>query len=62
MTNEEFIESIRLEGEEWRPYVGWEDYYMVSSLGRVVALQRTMYLSDYESLVNQEVKEPSSND
>ena len=27
MTNEEFIESIRLEGEEWRNVVGWEDFY-----------------------------------
>lgn len=36
MTNEEFIESIKLEGEEWRPVVGWEDYYMVSSFGRVM--------------------------
>lgn len=32
MTNEEFIESIRLEGEEWRDVVGFEGYYMVSNL------------------------------
>lgn len=35
MTNEEFIERIRLEGEEWKPVVGYEDRYMVSSFGRV---------------------------
>ena len=36
MTNQEFIESIRLEGEEWRDVVGW-NRYAVSSLGRVAA-------------------------
>ena len=36
MTNEEFINSIRLDGEEWRDVVGYEDRYMVSSFGRVV--------------------------
>lgn len=40
MTNEEFIESIRLPNEEWRPVVGWEDFYMVSSFGRIVSLGR----------------------
>ena len=40
MTNQEFIESIRLENEEWRDCIGWEGYYMVSSYGRVVSLYR----------------------
>lgn len=40
MTNEEFIESIRLQNEEWRDVVGYEGYYMVSSLGRIVLLSR----------------------
>lgn len=40
MTNQGFIESIVLEGEEWRDVVGYEGYYMVSSLGRVVSLAR----------------------
>jgi len=40
MTNDEFIESIRLEGEEWRDVVGWEGYYMVSSFGRVASLTK----------------------
>lgn len=38
MTNEEFIESIRLDGEEWRDVVGWEGLYLVSSYGRVASL------------------------
>jgi len=38
MTNEEFIESIRLEGEEWRTIPDWERY-MVSSYGRIVSKQ-----------------------
>jgi hypothetical protein len=40
MTNEEFIESIRLEGEEWRDVAGWENLYMVSSFGRVASMKR----------------------
>ena len=40
MTNQEFIESIRLEGEEWRDVSGWEGYYAVSSFGRVASLYR----------------------
>ena len=40
MTDKEFIESIRLEGEEWRDVVGWEGYYMVSSFGRVASLTK----------------------
>lgn len=40
MTNEEFINSIRLEGEEWRYIIGWEGYYMVSSYGRIASLYR----------------------
>lgn len=46
MTNEEFIESIRLEGEEWRPVVGWEDRYMVSSFGRVASIYKPIIRID----------------
>lgn len=38
MTNEEFIKSISLEGEEWRGIVGYEDMYMVSSYGRIISI------------------------
>lgn len=37
MINKEFIESIRLEGEEWRDVVGYEETYMVSSYGRIMS-------------------------
>lgn len=37
MTNQEFIESIRLEGEEWREVPGWERY-AVSTFGRIASL------------------------
>ena len=40
MTNEEFIKSVSLEGEEWRDVVGFEGLYKVSSLGRVVSLAK----------------------
>ena len=39
MINEEFIESIRLEGEEWRDVVGWEGIYYVSSYGRIARMR-----------------------
>lgn len=38
MTNEEFIKSITLDGEEWRDVVGYEGYYVVSNYGRIVRL------------------------
>lgn len=43
MTNEEFIESIKLEGEEWRDVIGYEGYYMVSSLGRVAYVNTNIF-------------------
>lgn len=43
MTNEEFIKSISLEGEEWRDVVGYEGLYMASSLGRIISLPRKAY-------------------
>jgi hypothetical protein len=46
MTNEEFIQSIALEGEEWRTIGGWEGYYMVSSFGRIISLERSFYKKD----------------
>ena len=39
MTNEEFIQSIALEGEEWRDVVGYEGYYIVSNLGRIATIR-----------------------
>jgi len=38
MTDQEFIESIRLEGEEWRNVLGTDYPYMVSSFGRLARL------------------------
>lgn len=38
MTKEEFIESIRLEGEEWRPILGFNNKYYVSNFGRVLTI------------------------
>ena len=39
MTNQEFIESIRLEGEEWRDVVGREGSYIVSNLARIATIR-----------------------
>lgn len=46
MTNKDFIESVRLEGEEWKDVAGWEGLYMVSSLGRVASLKAPYTRSD----------------
>ena len=35
MSKEEFIESIRLDGEQWKDVEGYESQYSVSTLGRV---------------------------
>lgn len=40
MTNQEFIDFIRMEGEEFKPVIGYEDLYMISSYARVVALSK----------------------
>lgn len=37
-----FIEENTLPGEEWRDVIGYEGYYKVSSLGRVMSLPLTM--------------------
>ena len=37
-TNEEFIESVKLDGEVWKDVVGFEGKYMVSSF---ITLQKT---------------------
>lgn len=58
MTNEEFIESIRLPNEEWRPVVGFESFYMVSSLGRIIALTRRMYRKNRYGNVSLFVNKP----
>lgn len=38
MDKENFIVSIRLDGEIWRDVKGYEGYYIVSSLGRIASL------------------------
>lgn len=40
MNKQEFIESISLEGEEWRELPDYEGIYAVSTLGRVASLPR----------------------
>ena len=42
MTNDEFLKSITLEGEIWKDITGYEGYYMVSSLGKVISLGRSI--------------------
>ena len=45
MNNKEFIESITLEGEEWRDVIGYEGLYMVSSFGRIFSKIKNILLS-----------------
>ena len=42
MSNEEYLKNISLPGEEWKPVVGFEGLYSVSSFGRVTSLYRTI--------------------
>ena len=56
MTNEEFIKSISLEGEEWRDVVGWEDYYMVSSCGRVMSKSKAVRCGNGERVLSPQIK------
>ena len=42
MTNEEFIKSISLEGEEWRDVVGYEGLYKISNFGRLVSCTKVL--------------------
>ena len=55
MTNKEFLESITLEGEEWRDVVGYEGLYMISSYGRCVSLKR--YITTKEGI--KKITEPT---
>ena len=40
MTNEEFIKSVSLEGEEWRDVPNYEGFYAASTFGRIISLGR----------------------
>ena len=48
MTNQEFIESISLEGEIWKDVIGYEGLYMVSSFARIVILSKEIVYTDGE--------------
>lgn len=48
MTNEEFIESISLDGEIWKDVIGFEDYYKISSLGRLCNKLRNKILKPWD--------------
>jgi len=61
MTNEEFIESIKLEGEEWRTIPNWERY-AVSSFGRIVALDLPYKCGSYLARRKPQLMHPSKND
>lgn len=42
MTNEEFLKSISVEGEEWRSVVGYEGYFVVSNMDRIASLKHSV--------------------
>lgn len=52
MTNKEFIESIKLDNEEWKDVVGWEGCYKVSSLGRILSLGRFVMFHAYTKMID----------
>lgn len=57
MTNEEFIESIKLDNEEWRDVVGYEGLYMVSSHGRILSLGRLVRYHTYTKMIEPCIKQ-----
>lgn len=50
MTNEEFIKSVSLEGEEWRDVVGYDYEYKISSFGRLASLHKRKVAKNGSSL------------
>ena len=56
MTKEEFIESIRLDGEEWRDVLGFEGLYIVSSFGRVAALNNSTHCAHLMNLTKTHIR------
>lgn len=48
MTNEEFIQSIALPGEEWRDVPGYEGIYVFSSEGRVASIRTEIFYQGRE--------------
>lgn len=57
MTNEEFIESIKLDNEEWKDVVGYKGYYMVSSYGRILSLGRFVKYHTYTKMIEPCIKQ-----
>lgn len=52
MTDKEFIQSISLPNEQWCPIEGFENYYMISSFGRIVANSRTQIYHRYNKEID----------
>lgn len=50
MTNQEFLESITQEGEEWRDVIGYEGLYAVSSHGRVVKYEHSQTWNNHGTM------------
>ena len=46
MTNEEFLQSVALPGEEWRDVPGYEGIYAFSSKGRIASLRTEFYYNN----------------
>ena len=45
MTNQEFLESITLEGEEWRDFTDHDMLFAVSSFGRVIRYEQSILVN-----------------
>lgn len=61
MTNEEFIQSIALPGEEWALAPGCEGRYAVSTFGRLAALSFLYYQGEYPCYRKQRIKRLKKN-
>ena len=56
MTKEEFIKSVSLPDEEWRDVVGYEGLYMVSSLGRIISIERKIQCGRLSQIIPFKIK------
>lgn len=42
MTNERFLKMVTIEGETWKPVPGYENEYLVSSIGKILFIGRNL--------------------
>lgn len=60
ITMERYLSLEDLDGEEWKPLPGYEEYYMVSTLGRIKVLDRII-IERRKKLIKEHILKPKTN-